>query len=103
MLNAPFRYRLRLFSEHSLAAAGCINYYFIEKYKTKEKYIDLTTRFQTRAVITKDGDWIEPGVTGWFGTDASNEDEETYLNNYYKLVFENAEDDDYITIVDCHI
>jgi len=77
--------------------------YFIEKYKTKEKYIDLTTRFQTHAVITKDGDWIEPGVTGWFGTDASNEDEEIYLNNYYKLVFENAEDDDYITIVDCHI
>lgn len=78
--------------------------YYLEKYKTKEKYVDLTTRFQTYAVITKDGEWIEPGVMGWFGcSHASNEDEETYLNNYRKLVFENAEEDDYITIVDCHI
>lgn len=78
--------------------------YYLEKYKTKEKYIDLTTRFQTYAVITKDGEWIEPGTMGWWGcSNALDEDEETYLNNYHKLVFENADEDDYITIVDCHI
>lgn len=78
--------------------------YYVHRYQTKEKYADLTTRFQTWAVVTKDREWIEPGTMGWFGChDASADSEEAYLNNYHKLVFENAEDDDYITIVDCHI
>lgn len=78
--------------------------YFINKYGTKEKYAELESTFSTWAVITKDGEWHEAGTMGWFAcSSASSDDEVAFIENYKKVVFDNAEEDDYMTIVDCHI
>lgn len=76
--------------------------YYIDTYHDKETYVRCCGTFTTHAVITKDGQWLEEGAMGWFGfRDNSNIVE--WTDNYHKLVFENATDDDYITIIDCHI
>lgn len=77
--------------------------YYLQTYKTKENYAKARSEFSTYAVV-KDGEWLEPGEMGWFGVSfATPEQEEKWNKEYYKLVFEDAEDDDYLTIVDCHI
>ena len=78
--------------------------YYIRKYGTKEKYAEIESTFHTWAIITKDGEWHEPGTMGWFACSSATTDEEVaFIENYKKVVFDNAEDDDYMTIVDCHI
>lgn len=78
--------------------------YFIDTYKTKEEYARLQSQFTTYAILDKEGNWIEPGRMGWFGmSNAEAEDEYNFMNNYYKTVFENAEEDDWLTVIDCHI
>lgn len=76
--------------------------YYINTYHDKETFVRCCATFTTHAVITKDGQWLEEGAMGWFGCrDESNIID--WTDNYHNLVFENASDDDYITIVDCHI
>lgn len=78
--------------------------YFVEKYGTKERYIDLESQFTTYAVLDKNGVWHESGQMGWFGvTSASPDEEVAFKENYKKFVFDNAEEDDWLTVVDCHI
>ena len=70
--------------------------YYLDLYGTKENFVDLESRFRTYAVVTKDGKWHEfegVGVT----------DNRQVGDEYRKLVFENAEEDDFLTVVDCHI
>lgn len=78
--------------------------YYLNKYKTKEKYAYCQSQFSTWAVITKDGKWHEPGTKGKFASSiATPEEKLAFEENYKKLVFDNAEEDDYLTVVDCHI
>lgn len=78
--------------------------YYLNKYKTKEKYAYCQSQFSTWAVITKDGKWHEPGTMGVCATSSATLEEElAFEENYKKLVFDNAEEDDYLTVVDCHI
>lgn len=78
--------------------------YYLDKYKTKEKYAKLRSQFSTWAVITKDGQWHEAGTMGWFCiSSATNDEELEFEENYKKFVFDNADEDDYLTLVDCHI
>lgn len=76
--------------------------YYTETYKDKETYVRCESAFSTYAVITKDGEWHAKGEMGWFGCSNDN-DVVAWYDGYQKLVFDNAEDDDYLTIVDCHI
>lgn len=77
--------------------------YFTDKYKSKEEYAEVTALFRTYAIIDKSGKWISLGRMGWFGVSLDDENELEYIRNYRKNVFDNAGDNDYITIVDCHI
>ena len=78
--------------------------YYIEKYKTKEKYVELESKFTTYAVLDKEGNWHEAGPMGWFGISKSkSEDVLLYKEGYDELVFNNAEENDWLTIIDCHI
>lgn len=78
--------------------------YYINTYKDKETYAECERTFHTYAVIDKDGHWSAKGEMGWFGCSCSEENQEVdFIKNYKKNVFDNAGDDDYITIVDCHI
>lgn len=77
--------------------------YYIKRYKDKEEFAKQSSSFSTYAVV-KDGEWLEAGKMGWWGiSDADEEDEFEWDKGYSKLVFEDAGDDDYLTIVDCHI
>jgi hypothetical protein len=77
--------------------------YLLEKYKTKEAYADAQSSFATYSVL-KDGEWIEPGAMGWFGCSSASSDEEGDFERNFKANFiDNADEDDWITIVDCHI
>ena len=76
--------------------------YYIEHYKTKENYERYCSTFLTYAAITKDGTWHQQGEMGWWGM-SSGDDEMGWCDRYRELIFDDAEDDDYITIIDCHI
>ncbi len=77
--------------------------YYLKTYQTKENYAKARSEFSTYAVV-KDGEWLEPGQMGWWGiSSATPEQEGEWYEEYYKLVFEDAEEDDYLTVVDCHI
>ena len=78
--------------------------YYENTYKDKETYAECEATFYTYAVIDKDGHWNAKGEMGWWGCSAEEENQVVdYIKNYKKNVFDNASDDDYITIVDCHI
>ena len=78
--------------------------YYIDTYKDKETYAECETTFNTYAVIDKEGHWSAKGEMGWFGISSSAESQEVdFIKNYKKNVFDTAGEDDYITIVDCHI
>lgn len=76
--------------------------YYLDHYKTKENYVRACSTFTTYAAVTKDGVWHQQGEMGWFGM-SSGDDEVAWADGYKKLIFDDADDDDYITIVDCHI
>lgn len=76
--------------------------YYTDTYKDKKTYARCESAFSTYAVITKDGKWHAKGQMGWFGMSSDN-DVVAWHDGYQKLVLDNAEEDDYITIIDCHI
>lgn len=77
--------------------------YYLDKYKTKSNYIRANWGFHTYALLTPDGEWLEPGQMGWFGmSNADTEDEFKWEMDYSKLI-ESFDQEMYITIVDCHI
>lgn len=77
--------------------------YYIDRYKTKENFIEYDTTVLTYAIITKDGTWHAQGEMGWFGISSSETDTMQWLKYFKDVLKKGAEDDSYITIVDCHI
>lgn len=78
--------------------------YFINTYKDKETYAESEATFNTYAVIDKDGEWHAKGEMGYWGCSSEEEGQVVnFIKGYKEKVFDNAEDDDWITIVDCHI
>lgn len=77
--------------------------YYKQKYPTFEAYKDNELEFSTYALLTSDGEWVEPGEMGWFGmSSASPEEEANFINIFRdKLGKENPEN--YFVLVDCHI
>jgi hypothetical protein len=52
--------------------------------------------------ILKDGEWFERGAMGWWGMVHDEKDENTWKNEFKKLV-DGLPDDTLISIYDCHI
>lgn len=78
--------------------------YYINTYKDKETYAECEATFHTYAIIDKEGNWIAKGEMGWWGISTEKENQVVdFIKGYKKNVFDNADDNDYITIVDCHI
>lgn len=53
-------------------------------------------------IISIDGKWIEKGSMGWWGIVTDEEDPETFKKMYLDTLNE-ANDDDFIVSIDCHI
>jgi len=78
--------------------------YYTERYKDKEEYAKRQSLFNTFAILTADGKWYEAGSMGWFGCSSESPEEgKNWELNYMDLLNKNANNDDIITIVDCHI
>lgn len=79
--------------------------YYLNKYKTKEQYVNLYSKFYTYALyddITEE--WIEPGEVGWFGTNNSTIDSlKEYVNKFYEIIESPDYQDYWFIVVDCHI
>ena len=78
--------------------------YYIEKYGTKERYLQQAMAFHTYAVITEDGKWHAPGDVGWFGCSSDTiEENNKFQNTFFDKFIKDLPDDTLLTIVDCHI
>lgn len=56
----------------------------------------------TYAFVDRNGDWAGSGDMGWFGISSNDKDERAWNDEIQKLMNE-AKDDDFLAIVDCHI
>lgn len=70
--------------------------------ETKEQFIrKRSSGFQTFAFL-KDGKWYERGNMGWWGIVTDKKESDDWISEYQSLL-DTISDDEYITIVDCHI
>ena len=78
--------------------------YYIEQYKTKENYARHCASFSCWAILTPDGEWVEKGSMGWFAcSDATYETRENFDDFFYNYLKNPANQEYYMTIIDCHI
>ena len=75
--------------------------YYLQRYHTKEEYVERITKTCPYAVLTPEGEWVAPGEMGWFSSSESDEDQKKYEEWFDKFIAEHQ--DCYITLVDCHI
>lgn len=78
-----------------------VNYY-LKTYGDFETYLKTQTEFSTYAILYE-GEWIEPGQMGWFGCADTTEDSNEEYRQRFNEIISNLEDDDIISIIDCHI
>jgi len=77
--------------------------YYLNKYKTKETYVQTMISFYTYAAII-DGEWISASEMGWFGmSDEEGEEKADFEINFFDKIIKPLSDDAMITVVDCHI
>lgn len=77
--------------------------YYIEKYGNKSNYIKAMMTFSTYALLTPDGEWLEPGKMGWFGVSCADPVDEGKWERDFTSLIDTFDKDMYITVVDCHI
>lgn len=76
--------------------------YFIDRYKTKERYVEEMKRTIPYAFITPDGVWHSAGRVGSFATsDETSEDADRYIKEWDDWISSDA--NPYVNLVDCHI
>lgn len=76
--------------------------YYLKQYGNKESYVEEMAEFSLYALLSHDSGWHEPGEMGWFGmSDETKESRTVYRETMKRLLQEHQ--DDYITLVDCHI
>ena len=69
-------------------------------------FSDYDSSCRSNALLLRDDvDWgLINGHNGWWGISCADVDETRKFKEAYKqFVFDNAEDDDFLTVVDCHI
>lgn len=77
--------------------------YYLEKYGNKSNYIKSMMTFSTYALLTPDGEWLEPGKMGWWGISLADLVDAGKWERDFTSLIDTFDKDMYITIVDCHI
>ena len=77
--------------------------YYLKKYGNKSNYIKSMLTFSTYALLTPDGEWLEPGKMGWWGISGADPVDEGLWERDFTSLIDTFDRDMYITIVDCHI
>jgi len=77
--------------------------YYVNRYKTKEKYAECHSSFAMWAVV-KDGVWYEKGKMGfWAMSDETDDEAVDWEMNFFDRFIKDLPEDTLITVVDCHI
>ena len=78
--------------------------YFKEKYKTIDNYITAMSTWRLHAVLDNEGEWHEVGQMGWFGMSSeTTEEENDWESTFFDRFIKPLDDEDEITVIDCHI
>lgn len=77
--------------------------YYTSRYRSKEEYAECQASPATYAFVDYEGEWHETGDMGWWGMDVSALGQEAQYDRDFEMMLADAGDDDWITIVDCHI
>ena len=77
--------------------------HYIDIYETKENYIKTNSTFYPWAFVNETR-WYERGKMGWWAmSDATSESIKDFTNFFDEYVNSPEHQDEYLTIVDCHI
>ena len=75
----------------------------LDEYKARKGATDTDQyMISSFAAIDRNGDWLGSGDMGWFGI-STNDKEERAWNNELQTLMNEAQDDDFLVVVDCHI
>ena len=77
--------------------------YYQERYPSFEDYLEENQHFSTYAILTPDGEWLEPGQMGWFGMSSATPEESKSFQSKYMEKINSQNENDWFVIVDCHI
>ena len=79
--------------------------YYKEQYGTKERFLRICgDDLMPQAFVDPEGEWHEQGTMGWFAcSDATPETIDNFFDEWEDMCKRAAEEDLYVTIVDCHI
>lgn len=78
--------------------------FFLEKYGDKQNYLREMLSFSTAAVITPDGTWYEKSGKAWIGKNSENpKDVKEFHSSYFDAFIRNADPENYLIMVECHI
>jgi hypothetical protein len=78
--------------------------YYLEFYGDRETYAKSMAAWSTRAVVTPDGEWHEPGRMGWWGMSSDTPDSsKDWYAKFRERFIDSADPNWILTIVDCHI
>ena len=78
--------------------------YYREYYGDKETYARYAAQSIPYACVTPDGEWHAPGDMGWWAMSSDTPETWKDWNEHFMERFvDNADDDLYVAIVDCHI
>ena len=77
--------------------------YYVDRWGTKEKYVEELGKLIPWAYISPDREWNDIGNMGWWGfSDETKESRENFIKKWEKAISEIPEDY-YAVVVDCHI
>lgn len=77
--------------------------YYKAAYPTFDDYMKSKTSFSTYALLTADGEWLEPGRMGMFGMSQATPYDEAHFYEKFRDAIYDADPDDTFVVVDCHI
>lgn len=75
----------------------------LDEFKARKGATDMDQyMISSFAAIDRNGDWLGSGNMGWFGI-STNDKEERAWNDELQTLMNEAQDDDFLVVVDCHI
>ena len=75
----------------------------LDEFKARKGATDMDQyMISSFAAIDRNGDWLGSGDMGWFGI-STNDKEERAWNDELQTLMNEAQDDDFLVVVDCHI
>lgn len=77
--------------------------YYVDRYKDSATYATCQSSFTMWAYV-QNGEWFEKGKMGWWGLSSESHDEAILWElEFFDVVIKPLSNDEFLTVVDCHI